>query len=150
MKKAFSFLFLFSVLYFAFACSSDDTGISATGNTMEQINSTVTSGTWKVTRFVHNDLVETTHFNGFAFVFSENNILAASNGANEFIGSWGTLKNSFDDEIDFEIVFSGPEHFSDLSDEWHIQSRTKNKLELTIVSDDGNSTDYLRFEKNVN
>ncbi|CAM4019121.1 hypothetical protein FLAN108750_05515 [Flavobacterium antarcticum] len=150
MKKVFSFLVLISVLYCGFACSSDETDLSTSGNVSQQITNTVNSGTWKLTRFVHNGSDQTIHFDGYTFVFSENNILAASNGTEELMGSWSALKNSFDDEIDFEIVFSGPEYFIDLADEWHIESRTKNKLELTTVSDDGESSNFLRFEKIIN
>ena len=117
MKKVFSFLVLLSVLYCGFACSSDETGLSNSGNLSQQITNTVNSGTWKVTGFINNGSDETKLFDGYTFVFSENNILAASNGTEELMGSWSALKNSFDDEIDFEIVFSGPEHFVDLADE---------------------------------
>jgi predicted nucleotidyltransferase len=55
-------------------------------------------------------------------------------------------KGEFDD-IDFNIAFSSPSDFEELSEDWEIISQTATKIELRHVSGGGGGTDLLTFGK---
>ena len=81
------------------------------------------------------------------------NILSATNGTNTYSGTWSvTSDNSLDDspsnDLDFNIAFSTPANFADLTDDWNIISYTATKIQLIHVSGGGGGTDYITFEKN--
>lgn len=141
-------LFMLNV---ASMCSNDD-NTSNTNTVQNQVVSTATSGTWRITYFNDSGTIKTTQFNGYNFTFGSSNVLTASNGSNTFTGTWSvTDSNSSDDSIndlDFNILFVSPAHYADLSDDWDIQSRTDTKIELIDVSGGNGGTDYLTFEKN--
>ena len=122
-------------------------------NTSEIIQ-TVQSGNWRVTSFVEEGNDETNHYTGFTFTFGANNVLTAQNGDIVHTGTWSvTYDNSDDDDspgsdIDFNIGFSTPAQFEELSDDWDILERTATKIRLVDVSGGNGGTDYLTFEKN--
>ncbi len=133
------------------ACSGDDSSSSA--NPTPVIN-TVTQGTWRVTYYFDTDSDETNHFTGYNFTFGSGNALTATNGTDTYTGTWSvTADNSSDDDnpssdLDFNLAFSSPVNFADLTDDWDIVSRTDTKIELIDVSGGNGGTDYLTFEKN--
>ena len=152
MKKIFFTALAVCFVGLTFSCSSDDNG-SSTSPTITDVTNTMSSGTWRITKYIDSGDDETTDFNGYNFTFSPNTILMATNGTNEYMGSWiVATDNSNDDspsnDLDFIISFSGPAKFMELSDDWDIQSRTSTKLELIDVSGGNGGTDYLTFEKN--
>ena len=51
------------------------------------------------------------------------------------------------DDIDFNIMFSAPPEFADLSDDWDIVSRSGSRIELIDISGGNGGTDTLVFEK---
>ncbi|MFN7419673.1 MAG: hypothetical protein ACK5RV_02185, partial [Flavobacterium sp.] len=69
-----------------------------------------------------------------------------------YTGVWSvTDSNSNDDsmdDLDFNIAFTTPANFLELTDDWDIQSRTDTKIELIDISGGNGGTDYLTFEKN--
>jgi hypothetical protein len=79
-------------------------------------------------------------------------VLTATNGTLTHTGIWSvTDSNSNDDsmdDLDFNIAFTTPANFLELTDDWDIQSRTDTKIELIDVSGGNGGTDYLTFEKN--
>lgn len=126
-------------------CTSDTPDVTTT-----EVESTVTSGVWKITYFYDTDKEETAHFNGYEFTFGEDGTLTASNGASTVTGTWSVTDNSDDDSPsnpDFNIFFASPDDFEDLSDDWDIISRTDTKIELQDVSGGNGGTDDLIFEK---
>jgi hypothetical protein len=127
------------------SCSSNN---ATTGD----VSNTVTSGNWRVSYYNDSGTDETYHFAGYSFVFGTNGVLTASNGTNTYTGSWSvTDSNSNDDslsDLDFNIFFSAPAEFEDLTDDWDIKSFTSTKIELEDVSGGGSGTDRLTFEKN--
>lgn len=152
MKKAFFTALVVCFVGLTFSCSSDDNG-SSTSPTITDVTNTMSSGTWKITKYVDSGNDETTDFTGYNFTFDPNNILMATNGTNEYMGTWsvtndGSSDDSPSNDLDFNILFSGPANFVDLTDDWDIQSRTATKLELIDVSGGNGGTDYLTFEKN--
>lgn len=151
MKKA-----LYSILAFAFvltatSCSDDDDNSS--GTTAEEVTSTITSGSWRITTFSEDGVDETTNFTGYNFVFGESNTITADNGTNTYTGAWAVTDDDSDDDnpsgdVDLDIIFSNPENFIDLSEDWDVIERTSSKVRLRHVSGGDGGTDYLTFERN--
>lgn len=111
------------------------------------------SGSWKITVFSENGNDKTSHFSGYNFTFGSDNYLIADNGTNSYAGIWSvTTDDSSDDDhpsgdIDFNILFSVPDSFTGLNEDWHIVHRTSTKLSLEHISGGNGGTDTLVFEK---
>ena len=138
------------VLNVASMCSDDDD--SPTNVNQTQVINTVISGTWRITNYVDSGVNETTNFTGYNFTFGSNNVLTAVGNGLTISGTWSvTDTNSNDDtlnDLDFNIAFTSPANFLELSDDWDIVSRTDTKIQLIDVSGGNGVTDYLTFEKN--
>ena len=130
------------------SCTKDDT----TDTVQQQIESSLTSGTWRITKFIDSGNDETNHFSGYSFTFNSSGVLNSGNGTNNYAGTWSiTDSNSNDDsqeDLDFNILFSLTNDFADLSDDWDIISQSQTKIELIDISGGNGGTDYLTFEKN--
>lgn len=120
---------------------------------MNDVQEYVQSGTWKMTKFIDSGDDELYHFSSYTFTFSESGTVTASNGTNNYSGTWSITKsNSSDDDndnsdLDFNIQFNLTNNFEDLNDDWDIISHSKTKIELIDVSGGNGGTDYLTFEK---
>lgn len=128
------------------SCKKDD------NKTSENIQNNVQNGNWRITKFIDSGTDETNHFTGYNFTFSNSGTLNASNGTNNYNGTWSiTDSNSNDDsqdDLDFNINFNLTNDFEDLNDDWDFISQTATKIELKDVSGGSGETDYLTFEKN--
>jgi hypothetical protein len=100
---------------------------------------------------------ETNDFTGYIFTFNMDGSLVADNGSTTITGTWSvTGDDSSDDsddydssdDIDFNILFSVPPEFADLSEDWDIVSRSGTGIELIHVSGGNGGTDTLTFVKN--
>lgn len=138
------------------ACSGDDDNgnVSVNGNATA-VRNNMKSGTWRITKYIEEDIDELNHFEGYNFTFNENGVVTAVKGEMTHTGTWSVTDsdNSTDDDnsqndIDFNINFAAPEEFMDLTDDWDVIARTGIKLELIDVSGGNGGTDYLTFEKN--
>ncbi len=159
MKRGFfySMLLMMSFSLMSSTCSSSDDDGSPDDNSavIAQINSTVQTGTWRITSFIDSGNDETSNFSGYNFTFNSNGSLVADNGSTTISGTWSITDddNSDDDsssssDIDFNIGFSSPNDFAELSEDWHITSRTGTRIELIHVSGGNGGTDTLTFEMN--
>jgi len=132
------------------SCSEDD--IPSINQTQNQIEDIAQSGNWKITFFEDSGKDETNHFTGYNFVFNSNGVLNASNGTNNYDGTWSiTDSNSNDDsqdDLDFNIYFDLTNDFEELNGDWDFISNSLTKIELIDVSGGNGGTDYLTFEKN--
>lgn len=132
-------------------CSNDDDGSTSSVNPSDVIN-IVNNGTWRITYYYDTDHEETSNFNGYNFTFGESNVLTASNGTNSYTGTWSvTDSNSNDDnlsDLDFNIAFSSPAQFEELTDDWEIIEKSSTSIKLKDVSGGNGGTDYLTFAKN--
>ena len=121
-------------------------------NTKTEIEDNLKSNAWIITKYIDSADDETLHFSGYSFDFGTNNVLTASNGTNTYIGSWSiTSSNSSDDsqdDLDFNISFSAPADFEELTDDWDIISQSATKIQLIDISGGNGGTDYLTFERN--
>lgn len=136
------------VFLLAVACKDDN---STDTNKTDVIN-TVTSGTWRITYFYDTDKEETSNYTGYKFTFGSTGQLTATNNTNTYTGTWSISdSNSNDDsmdDLDFNISFSAPPAFEDLSDDWDILEMTDTKIKLIDISGGNGGTYYLTFEKN--
>lgn len=138
------------------SCShnNDDKTIVPNLAAITAINQSVAAGSWHITYFYDSDTNETAHFTGYNFTFGAANALTATNGTNTYNGTWSVTNSdgSNDDNpgstVDFNLAFTSPDNFTDLTDDWDVVSYTSNRIELIDVSGGGGGTDHLVFEKN--
>lgn len=132
-----------------FACSTDPDPVLQ--NQPDQISQNMVLGSWKISYFSDSGKDETNHFAGYGFVFSKDKIINANNGSTTLRGSWSiTGSRSNDDspgDMHLNIVFSSPDKFEDLSEDWEFISVSENKMELIHVSGGNGGTDFLTFER---
>lgn len=157
MKKSFVFgmLILLAFTLTFSACSSDDESINNNDNSAEiqAIQNTAESGTWRITYFFDTDTDETSNFSGYQFLFNPDGTITAGNDVATVSGTWSvrddsnSSSSSSGDDIDFNIFFSSPPNFAELSDDWDIMSTSSTKIELMDVSGGNGGTDLLTFEK---
>lgn len=147
-------------LVFTGCSTDDDASTNDNSQQVAQIQSSVESGTWRITNFNDSGQDETSDFNGYNFTFNTDGSLVATNSSNTMTGTWSVTDDSNssdddsssddDDDIDFNIFFNVPESndFEDLNDDWDIVSTTATRIELIDVSGGNGGTDRLTFERN--
>jgi hypothetical protein len=146
-----SLIFLFNV---ASTCSKDDDTNNLSSELQQKIINTASAGTWKVTLFQENGVDHTSYFTGFDFTFGPNSVLTATNPNNTYKGSWSvtTDERSNDDnpndDVDFNIAFTAPSTFSELTEDWQVVEINTTKIKLTHVSGGNGGTDFLTIERN--
>ena len=137
------------------SCTEDDDNSNQSAAKVNEIKSAAMNGQWRITYFFDTDSDETDDFNGYAFQFRSDNTLTATNGSNNYSGTWSVThdensshdSNDEFDDIDFNISFSSPPDFAELSEDWEIISQSADKMELRHVSGGNGGTDFLTFER---
>lgn len=156
MKKL-SVITLAAGMMFIAACGSDDnnnTPVQGNPNDITEVMNTVQNGTWRITKFIDTGN-KTERYEGYSFTFENDGLIRAVKGDIEQTGVW-SVNNSDDsdddnnstDDVDFNIAFSAPADFEDLSDDWDIKEITPTTIRLMDVSRGNDSTDHLTFERN--
>jgi hypothetical protein len=139
-------LFLIVMTVGLFSCKKDDTS-SSTAITTANLTATASTGTWRITYYYETDHQETANYAGYAFTFAGGNVLTATKaGAANVAGTWTTGVD--DSKVKLVLSFATPASFVELSDDWHVTSRTDTKIVMTDVSGGNGGTDFLTFEKN--
>lgn len=145
MKKLKLISILSLLLFVNISCSDDDDASNQVSNPSE-ITTTVTDGTWIVTLFKEDDIIQTSNFSDYSFTFAVNGELSATNGVITQSGDWSTYTDSGYTKLDIMFTaLDGP--FEEISEDWRVISRTETKIELKHVSGGDGSIDYLTFEK---
>lgn len=135
-------------------CSNDDNSLPNNPSVdPTPVINTVKNGIWRITFYEDSGVNETTNFAGYNFTFGSGGVLTTTNDANTYNGSWSvTSDNSGDDspsnDLDFNIAFSAPPNFADLTEDWNIIEYTTTKVRLVHISGGNGGTDYITFEKN--
>lgn len=145
-------LFCLFMLNVASMCSSDDNSSSSSQDPTPVINA-ATQGTWRVTSYIDSGTDETNHFTGYNFTFGNGGVLTATNGSNTVTGTWSVVNNNTNDDspsndLDFNIGFTAPANFADLTDDWDIVSYSDTTISLIDISGGNGGTDTLVFTKN--
>ncbi len=141
------------------SCSSDtaDDNLQNSEASVQAITNLAVSGTWFISSFVDSGTDETNNFDGYGFTFNSDGSLQAENGLATITGTWSvTFDDSSDDsddydssdDIDFNLFFSAPPDFTELSEDWDIVSRSASRIELIHVSGGDGETDTLTFVMN--
>ncbi|RMA57051.1 hypothetical protein [Ulvibacter antarcticus] len=156
MKKKIASIMVVVTCFMVFAACSKDNNSDSNSDTAVQLTSIARTGNWQITYFYDTDHEETGNFSGYSFTFKEDGSVVAVNGNTTVTGTWsistGSGSSSDDDgsssnDIDFNLFFSSPADFDELSDDWDIVSYSDSKIELIDVSGGNGGTDYLTFEK---
>lgn len=108
-------------------------------------NNSMSGASWKITYFWDSDHEETDHFTDFRFEFADNGVITATRGTTTYSGTWS--EGSDDSTQKLVIHFDAPTSFAELNDDWHIRSRSTDRIELIDVSGGNGGTDYLTFER---
>lgn len=150
--KLIPILLCIFMLNVASMCSKDDDNSNPPADPNPVIN-TVNQGTWRITLYNDSGTIKTSNFTGYNFTFGTGGVLTATNSSNTYNGIWSvTSGDSSDDnpsnDLDFNIGFTTPANFADLTDDWDIVTYTASKIELRDVSGGNGGTDLLTFEKN--
>lgn len=152
MKKCFlPVLALFAALSIV-SCSED--GSDSASPTPSQISAIATSGVWHVSSYTDDGTDETNHFTNYNFTFGSSNVLTATNGTDTYSGIWTVTPDDDSDdddpsgEVDFNIAFTEPADFADLTEDWDLIESSSSKIRLRHISGGNGGTDYLTFEKN--
>lgn len=154
-RKILYVLLVFIISTGIISCSKDDnnTPINDTSAEIQQTRNLMISSDWIITNFNDSGQNETSNFNGYNFVFNMDGSLVATNGSNVVNGTWSIVDDSSNDDsndnddIDFNIFFSSPDEFNELSEDWNIVSESDTRIELIHVSGGNGGTDQLTFEK---
>ena len=151
-KKLINILTIMTLTFAVLSCSTSDDSINEIlpeNITIEQIQDIAQNSTWRVTYFFDTDHEETNNFSGYSFSFNVDGTIAATNGSTTVNGTWSIDdgSSSSDDDHHFNINFTSPSDFEELSDDWEIISASTTKIELTDVSGGNGGTDFLTFEK---
>lgn len=112
-----------------------------------EVNAVAIEGTWEIVRFLDDDENETSDYAGYTFTFAPDGSLSATDGSNTITGTWSVVADDDDEiDVDFNIAFTSPETFAELTDDWDVISFTDTRIELGDDDiDDGD--DFLTFEK---
>jgi len=129
------------------SCKEDNNS----GSAKNELINTVSQDTWRITYFFDSETDETSNFSGYSFDFGANDVLIATNNTNTYTGTWNISDSNSDDDssddLDFNINFTSPANFEELSEDWEVLTHTAVKIELRHVSGGDGSIDYLTFEK---
>ncbi|PHR71928.1 MAG: hypothetical protein COA67_05475 [Lutibacter sp.] len=138
---------MIAILTMSSTCSDDDDTFNSNTDIAE-IKNVASTGVWVITYFYDTDHEETNNFTGYQFDFSSNENLIATKNTSIVNGTWSvTSSSSSSNDVDFNILFSTPTNFEELSDDWEIIRYTSTKIELIDISGGNGGTDYLTFEK---
>lgn len=136
-----SHLLVFLLLLSVVACKK---------KTMNQAEANITSGTWKITTFSDQGEDETSEFSDANFVFKSDGTVTIS-GTTTVLGTWNIAKENdsndddlFDDKC-IEVSLNFPIPYSDLSNDWELESQSSTKI--TLLDDSDSPVDHLIFEK---
>ena len=129
-----------------FSCDKDDDDNNSNITTVN-LSATATTGTWRITYYYDTNQDETANFAGYVFTFAGGNVVTAVKaGSPTVTGTWTT--GTDDSKVKLILSFATPASFNELSDDWHVTSRTDTKIVMTDVSGGNGGTDFLTFEKN--
>lgn len=145
-RNLIHFILLLSLVFIS--CEATDDNSNTEMFNTEAIRATAISGMWTISLFEEDGKNETSDFSGFEFAFNEDGSIQAINGDATISGAWSIQSDDDDDDdIDFNIFFTSPANFTELSDDWDMVSYSTSRIELKDISGGDGSIDRLIFEK---
>ncbi len=144
MKKIIFGLFMFAFLC-VYSCKKSDNNPVPNTDASNEVATTLSAGTWRITYYWDTDHEETINYAGYTFTFGSAKVLTAANGLFSLTGSWNSI---FEDaKVKLVLNFASPASFVEISDDWQVVERTNTKIRLQDLSGGNGGTDYLTFEK---
>lgn len=110
----------------------------------------MSSGTWKIAQFTHQNTTKTFDYEGVIFDFDAVTVSLSNTGTTPVIGSWGVMDEGFEGEPELVVnlaLTSVEPRFTNLSDDWYIIESTATKLRLKDENLETGTIDYLTFQK---
>lgn len=156
MKSTLAKILPFLFVAFLFSCqTTDDDSTEISSVNIEEIRAIATSGTWMVAKYEEDGIDETSNFSGYGFSFDSDGVLNVSNQSTSLSGAWSIRSDSdsSDDDssdsndVDFNIFFTAPNNFEEISEDWEIVSYSSARIELKHISGGDGGVDVLIFEK---
>jgi len=120
------------------------TGCGSTGNVQLLID-TLSDGEWFVAEYLDDGADETADYNGYTLTFDASGIVEASNGSNQFNGTWMVALDG--GQLELTLDFGTQIPFDEFNDDWDVLTFNATSVELEDISGGGGGTDNLRFEK---
>ncbi len=154
-KSLLGLLTILVLLFVSKSCDKDEveTEDRITAADIDPIKGAMMAGDWIITKYFDDNQEETSDYNGYTFKFNADGTLTTTNGNSSLSGAWSVTQSndgSNDNDsgdVDFNILFSSPEIFQELTDDWDIKSYSNAKIELKDISGGDGGTDLLTFEK---
>ncbi|MEP6676651.1 MAG: hypothetical protein ABJA78_15925 [Ferruginibacter sp.] len=132
MQKSL-FIALSFLLFFVSCKKADDNNTSIIS--VAAVNTTVETGTWRVTYYYDKDHDATLAFSGYSFSFAANGTIAAIKTGSTVSGNWSSGND--DSAVKFVLNFISPAAFIEISNDWHVLERTDAKIRLQDISGGG-------------
>lgn len=154
MKKIVGLPVLFCIFLLTTAgtCCNEDPVATAAVDAAPLISS-LKNETYKISYFFDDNANKTSLFSGYTFTFGPNNVLTAYKEATGYAGSWSVQQSNVVDDnpkndLDFSIVFTGPDQLAVLSTHWEVYERTATRVILREANAAATGMTYVTFEKN--
>lgn len=151
-SRLFRTVLIFCGVLTILSCDKNDANDN-TGATIDvaKVKDALLAGEWRID-YYFDDTDETSDYSGYILTFKSDGVLGATNGSTSLTGSWSISDSdksddSTDGSLEFNIFFSSPDIFEELSDDWDFLKFSDNKIELKDISGNDGSTDFLTFEK---
>lgn len=109
------------------------------------LQSVIINGTWHVSYFFTNNIVQTNDFNGYTFTFNTNNSIGVIGNGNTINGTWEITSNGNEKKIEFEFDGNILER---LSEKWKVVEYTNTVIRLRLVGGGNGGNNYAYFTKN--
>lgn len=142
MKKAKIILgtLILGSLIFITGCKKDDN--SSGGSSNPNVSGNITSGSWRVSRFIESGDDHTADLSGYVFVFSSGGQLTATISGVRTDGTW----SSDDSSHKLKLNIGTTQPLSKLSDDWIVVMNSQTQIQLN--DDNPARTDELHFIHN--
>lgn len=114
------------------------------GGTAQALIDALEDGQWFVSEYLDDGIDGTAVYNGYTLTFNTGGTVVATNGSNNFNGSWSVIGTG---DLDLVLDFGTQIPFDEFNDDWDVLNFTNSLVELEDVSGGGGGTDNLRFEK---
>jgi hypothetical protein len=110
----------------------------------------MTSGTWKITQFTHQNTLKTSDYEGVIFDFDAITVALTNTGTTPVVGNWSVIDEGFEGEPELVVTLaltSVEPRFTNISDDWDIIESSATRLRLKDENFVTGTTDYLTFQK---
>lgn len=139
-----SLFVLVAILSTASMCEDDD---NSEDRRNKAIETTLGQGTWEVAYFF-DKTDETSDFEGYTFLFNDNNVARATKNSLSVQGSWDT-ENSSDGDTKLYLDFGSNGPLDELNEDWVVVESSTLKVTLEHVSGGNGDTDSLILERKL-